>query len=74
MSDYDLIGRVKMIVVSCLLIHYLGGDFVATAQLYSKEIENDVDNVEAILDGAYTSPALTDVNLLSLLLNDEKIL
>lgn len=73
-SDYDLIGRVKMIVVSCLLIHYLGGDFIATAQLYSKEIENDVDNVEAILDGTYTSPALTDVNLLSLLLNDEKIL
>ena len=68
MSDYDLVGRVKLVVVSCLLISGLGGDFVQTAQLYSKEIENDADNVEAILDGAYTSPALTDAKLLGLLL------
>lgn len=68
-SDYDLIGRVKLIVVSCLVIHFLGGNLIDTAQLYSKEIENDPDNVEAILDGVYTCPALTDVNLLSLLLN-----
>lgn len=68
-ADYDLIGRVKFMIASCLLIHHLGGDFLETAQLYSKEIENDQDNVEAILDGAYTSPALTDVNLLSLLVN-----
>ena len=68
-SDYDLIGIVKMIVISCLLIHHLGGNLIETAQLYSKEIENDPDNVETILDGAYTSPALTDLNLLSLLLN-----
>ena len=66
-SDYDLVGRVKLVVVSCLLISGLGGDFVQTAQLYSKEIENDADNVEAILDGAYTSPALTDAKLLGLL-------
>ena len=68
-SDYDLISRVKMMVVSCLFIHHLGGDLIETAQLYSKEIENDPDNVEQILEGAYTSPALTDVNLLSLLIN-----
>ena len=39
-----------------------------TAQQFSKEIENDADNVEAILDGAYTAPALTDVALLGLML------
>lgn len=68
-SDYDLIGRVKMVIVSCLVIKLLGGDVLQTAQLYSKEIENDADNVDAILDGAYTSPALADMRLLNLLLN-----
>lgn len=67
-SDYDLICRVKLIIVSCLLVGALGGDPIQTAQLFSKEIENDAENIEAILDGAYTSPALTDTNLLSLLL------
>lgn len=66
-SDYDLIGRVKFMITACLLIRHLGGDFVQTAQLFSKEIENDADNVESILDGAYASPALTDMNLLRLL-------
>ena len=33
------------------------------------EIENNPDNVEAILDAAYSSPALTDVHLLGLLLH-----
>lgn len=68
-SDYDLIGRVKMMIAACLLVYHLGGDFLETSQLFSKEIENDPDNLDAILDGAYTSPALTDVHLLSLLLN-----
>lgn len=67
-SDYDLVSRVKMIVISCLLVRSLGGDVVETAQLYSKEIENNAQNVDAILDGAYTHPVLTDANLLSLLL------
>ena len=67
-SDYDLVSRVKMIVISCLLVRSLGGDVVETAQLYSKEIENNADNVDAILDGAYTHPALTDANLLRMLL------
>lgn len=67
-SDFDLMGRVKMIVVSCLLVKILGGDTVGTAQLYAKEIENDADNIDAILDAAYTSPAFTDAKLLSLLL------
>ena len=67
-SDYDLISRVKLLISACLLVCRLGGNFVETAQLFSKEIENDPDNLDAILDAAYSSPALTDVHLLSLLL------
>jgi hypothetical protein len=67
-SDYDLIGRVKFLITSCLMIRHLPGNTVQTAQLYSKEIENDADNVCALLDAAYTSPALTDVKLLGFLL------
>lgn len=68
-SDYDLYCRVKFILLSCLLIAGLGEDFTETAQLYSKEIENNADNVEAILDAAYTHPAFTDDKLLGMLLN-----
>ena len=64
-SDYDLVCRAKLIVAGCLMLAALGSK---TAQLYAKEIENDPDNIEAILDGAYTAPALTDANLLGLLL------
>ena len=67
-SDYDLVGRVKLVVISCLVIRTLGGDLCRTAQQYSKEIENDADNIDAILDGAYADPALTDAALLGLLL------
>ena len=63
-SDYDLVCRVKFIVIYCLMVSTLEGDFVQNAQLFSKEIENDPDNVEAILEGAYTHPALTDAALL----------
>jgi len=69
-SDYDIISRAKLILIACLLICAMGGDTVRTAQQFSKEIENDPDNVEAILDGAYTSPALTDMQLLGLLLQE----
>ena len=68
-SDYDLYSRVKFIVIACLLCKHLGGDLLRTAQLFSKEIENDVDNVEAILDGAYANPAFTDNKLLGILLS-----
>ena len=67
-SDYDLVCRVKFIVISCLLVGLLEGSFPETAQLFSKEIENDADNVDAILDAAYTCPAFTDDRLLGLLL------
>lgn len=66
-SDYDLVGRVKFILASCLMIQSLPGCIEQIAQLYSKEIENDADNVYALLDAAYTSPSLTDVKLLYLL-------
>ena len=66
-ADLDLVCRAKLAVIACLLVKALGGDTLQTAQLFSKEIENDPDNVEAILDGAYTSPALTDLALLNLL-------
>ena len=66
-SDFDLLCRIKFLISSCILLAHLGGDLVTTAQLWSKEIENDPDNVEQLLDSAYTSPAFTDLNLISLL-------
>ena len=68
-SDYDLVCRVKLAVISCLAIHFLGGDLAETAQIYSKEIENSANNIDALLDAAYTCPVFTDQNLLGLLLN-----
>ena len=67
-SDYDVVCRAKFAIAACLLIHSLGGDLLETAQLFSKEIENDAENMEAILDGAYTAPALTDTALLGFLM------
>lgn len=67
-SDYDLMGRVKFALLSCIIIRLLGGDFVETAQLYSKEIENSIENVEAILDAAYEETFLADVQLFGSLL------
>ena len=66
-SDYDLMGRVKFMLISCLLVGLLGGDYGRTAQLFSKEIENDADNVEAILDAAYSVRAFTDDKLLGMI-------
>ena len=66
-SDYDLYCRVKFIVIACILTKYLGGDIFRTAQLFSKEIENNIDNVEAILDAAYAHPAFTDDKILGIL-------
>lgn len=70
-SDYDLVSRVKLTVISCIAIALVGGDLLRTAQLYSKEIENDAENVDAILDAAYTYPAFTDEKLLGILLKGE---
>ena len=67
-ADYDLVCRVKLIVISCIGIRNLGGDLPTTAQMYSKEIENDANNVDTLLDAAYVSPVLTDDKLLGFLL------
>ena len=52
MSIYD--GEIQMramfILLSCLVIRAMGGDTAELAQLYSKEIENNPDNVEALYD------------------------
>lgn len=67
-SDFDLISRVKFALISCIVVRMLGGDPVQTAQLYSKEIENSIENVEAILDAAYENPIFGDDALSGLLL------
>lgn len=67
-SDLELVARVKFMLAACILIGLLAEDELRCAQLFSKEIENDPDNMEAILDGCYCTPALTDSNLLGLLL------
>ena len=68
MSDGEVWARAKLVALSCQTIRFLGGGLQETAQLYSKEIENDPENIDAILDGAYSEKALTDANLLGLLL------
>lgn len=67
-SDHDLVGRAKLCIISCLLLSRIPGDLTENAQLFSKEIENDPDNIDAILDGVYRHRALTDIALLGLLL------
>lgn len=67
-SDLDLVCRAKFMLISCLVVKLIGGDIFVTAQRYCKEIENNMDNVEALLDTAYSCPALTDNRLLGLLL------
>ena len=66
-SDWDLSCRVKMLLSGCALIARLPGTLADNAQLWSKEIENSTENLDALLDGAYTEAALTDANLLGLL-------
>ena len=66
-SDLDLASRAKFIVISCLVIRHMGGDLCRAAQLYSKEIENDAENMDAILDGSFMSPEFRDAVLLRLL-------
>ena len=68
-SDFDVAGRGKLAVVSCIMVRCLGGAPEETAQLYSKEIENNGENVEALLEGVFADRSLTDRNLLGLLLN-----
>lgn len=66
-SDWDLSCRVKLMLSACALLARLPGCLTDNAQLWSKEIENSAENLDALLNGAYTEPALTDANLLGLL-------
>ncbi len=66
-SDWDLTSRVKLLLSGCALIVRLPGALADNAQLWSKQIENSTQNLDALLDGAYTQSGLTDANLLSLL-------
>lgn len=67
-SDLDLISRAKFAVISCLVIKTLGGNILQTAQLYSKEIENSIENVESILEAVYSDPTFADAYLTDMLL------
>ena len=67
-DDGELGLRMKFAVVSCLVIHSLGGDLAETAQIYSKEIENSEENMDAMLESLETSSAAADLRLLNLLL------
>ncbi len=66
-SDWDLSSRVKMLLSGCALAARLPGALRDNAQLWSKEIENSAQNLDALLDDAYSQPSLTDANLLGLL-------
>lgn len=67
-SDWDIVSRARLTVAGCVLVGLLGGDVIETAQLWSKEIENSPENMDAILDGIYLDRGLTDEKLLALLL------
>ena len=66
-SDWDLSSRIKLLLSGCALLARLPGALRDNAQLWSKEVENSAVNLDALLDGAYTQPGMTDANLLSLL-------
>ena len=66
-SDADLLCRVKFILTACLTARHLDVPVLRAAQLWSKEIENSADNVEALLTAAYHAPALADTRLFYLL-------
>ena len=66
-SDFDIVCRAKLAVSLVLLNCLLGGDSVTTAQLLSKEIENDADNVDALLDAAWEERCFADARLMKML-------
>lgn len=66
-SDFDLLGRVCFFVAACILIGSVNAPIHRAAQLFSKEIENNTENLYRILDGTYTEPALSTKTLLAFL-------
>ena len=58
MGLQDAEGKLLFILASCLMVNALGGDFTATAQLFSKEIENSDCNPEALIFSSFSPGAL----------------
>ena len=57
-SDFDLAGRICFSVIACIMIGSVDLPVPRAAQLFSKEIENNSENLYRILDGVYAESAL----------------
>lgn len=66
-SDYDLLGRICFCVIACIIIGSVDIPTHRAAQLFSKEIENNTENLYALLDGVYNQSTLSPEQLFSLL-------
>ena len=62
-------GKGGFITACCLLGSALGEDFIENAQLFSKEVENCAENIDALMDAVYDHPAFSPENLTALLRN-----
>ena len=62
-------GKAGFILACCLLVSSLGEDFIENAQLFSKEVENCAENIDALMDAVYDHPAFSPENLTALLTN-----
>ena len=62
-------GKAGFITACCLLVSALGEDFIENAQLFSKEVENCAENIDALMDAVYDHPAFSPENLTALLTN-----
>lgn len=54
----DAEGKLGFIIASCLVVNALGGDFIESAQLFSKEIENSDCNPENLIITGFTPEEL----------------
>ena len=57
------------ILPAAQLVSALGEDFIENAQLFSKEVENCAENMDALMDAVYDHPAFSPDNLTALLTN-----
>lgn len=62
-------GKGGFIAACCLLVSALGENFLENAQLFSKEVENCAENIDALMDAVYDHPAFSPENLTALLTN-----
>lgn len=61
--DGDVAAYGTLVAAACLMIHGTG----LAAQLYSKEVDNDPDNVDALLDAAHEHVALEQETVLGMI-------